>query len=188
MSLKAGAVSFLICSVCWAGTAVAQPANRAANDGPVVFSPDYQPNDPFSHARKPADDVLDALLRTPEAREASSELADLNREERRALFEVVSVHVTDSREVDELVLGHYPMSGADNDWFWLVRPLHGRAQVILFASGLTLEILDSKTSGYKNIRTSWSAASGVTITCIYHYDGKQYQLVHKYTKTVDLSQ
>jgi hypothetical protein len=126
---------------------------------------------------------LDALLRTPEAREAADALAGLDREGLRKIFSVVKVHLSNSREEDEVVLGSPPMSGADNDWFWIVRRLPGRTRVVLFANGLSFELLGSRTFGYKDIRTSWGAASGFTITCIYHYDGTRYQLVHKYTRT-----
>lgn len=164
-----------------------QASAQQASKGPTFFSPDYVENDPFKHALPPTDDVLNALLKTPQALQAADALAKLDREELRKTFSVVKVHLSDSTEDDEVVLGSDPMSGADNDWFWIVRRLPDRAQVVLFANGLSLELLDTRTLGYKNIRTSWGAASGLTITCIYQYDGTRYQLAHKYTKTVSPS-
>lgn len=184
MGLKARAVCFLICMACGVGMMASQASAQGTNKEPTYFSPDYEENDPFKHALPPADDVLDALLRTSEARDAADALAGLDRERLRRIFKVVKVHLSDSSEEDEVVLGSDPLSGADNNWFWIVRRLRGHAQAILFANGLSLELLNSRTSGYKNIRTSWSAASGLTITCIYHYDGTRYRLMHKYTKTV----
>ncbi|HEX8713694.1 MAG TPA: hypothetical protein VF730_17595 [Terracidiphilus sp.] len=166
----------------------AQAPNRRASREPTYFSPDYQENDPLAHGRPPSDAVLPALLNTPEARENAGALQKLSHEDLRKIFSVVKIRLSDSNEVDEVALGHDPMSGADNDWFWIVRRSPGRPKVILSANGLSLELLDSRTLGYKNIRTFWSAPSGVSITCIYHYDGKQYRLVHKYTKTVNPSQ
>jgi hypothetical protein len=183
MSLKARTICFLICLACWAGMMALQASAQRTSKGPTYFSPDYEESDPFKHALPPTDDVLDSLLRTPQAQAAADALAGLDREELRKKFSVVKIHLSDSSKEDEIVLGSDPMSGADNDWFWIVRRLRGRAQVILFANGLSLKLLNSRTSGYKNILTGWSAASGLTITCIYHYDGTRYRLVHKYTKT-----
>lgn len=188
MNLKARTICFLICLACWAGMMALQASAQRTSQEPTFFSPDYQENDPFKSALPPADDVLNALLSTPEARNATDRLAGLDREGLRRKFSVVKVHLSDSSEEDEVVLGSDPMSGADNDWFWIVRRLLGRTRVVLFAGGLSVELLNSRTLGYKNIRTSWSAASGLTITCIYHYDGTRYRLVHKYTKTVNLFQ
>jgi hypothetical protein len=176
---------FLFCLVCSASVVEAQTHKRTTNREPTFFSPDYQENDPFAHARPPADDILAALLKTPEARENEGALAGLDREELRKLFSVVEVHLAGSEEADEVVLGHVPLSGADNDWFWIVRRQDGHTRVILFANGLSIELLNSRTLGYKNIRTLWGAASGLTITCLYHYEGKRYRLVHKYSKTVN---
>jgi hypothetical protein len=172
---------------CWVGVMALQATAQRTSKEPVYFSPDYEENDPFKHALPPSDDVLNALLRTPEARDAADRLEGLDRDGLRKIFSVVKIHLSDSSEEDEVVLGSLPLSGADNDWFWIVRRLPGHTQVVLFANGLSLELLNSRTFGYKNIRTSWNAASGLTITCIYHYDGAQYRLVHKYTKTADLT-
>lgn len=161
----------------------AQSAKTKPTKEPTTFTGEDRDNG-FDHANPPSDVVLDALLKTPEAQEMSSELDDLGREEQRKLFQATPVHLTNPEEVDEVILGHTPMSGADNDWFWIVRHSRDGAEVILFASGLALDLLDSRSLGYKNIRTVWAAASGLTITCVYHYDGNRYQLVHKYTKTV----
>jgi hypothetical protein len=187
MSRKARTICFLICLACSTGTIVSQASAHQASKEPTFFSPDYVENDPFKHALPPTDDVLNALLKTPQALQAADALAKLDREELRRTFSVVKVHLSDSSEDDEVVLGSVPMSGADNDWFWIIRRLPDHAQVVLFANGLSLELLNSKTVDYKNIRTSWGAASGISITCIYHYDGTRYRLVHKYTKTASLA-
>jgi mRNA-degrading endonuclease RelE of RelBE toxin-antitoxin system len=142
----------------------------------------------FQSARPPTNVVLDVLLKTPGAKDVSAELEKLDREEQRKLFRAVRVHLSETDPTDYLVVGSYPMSGADNDWFWLVRQTQNRAQVILDAGGNCLDLLRTRSSGYRDIRTVWSAASGLTITRIYHYDGNRYQLVHRYTKTVGLSQ
>src|SRR5271165_2538687 len=74
----------------------------------------------------PADDILDVLLGTPEAYDLSSELSDLHREDKRRLFSVMTIRDLKAGETDYLVFGNPPMSGADNDWFWIARRRSGR--------------------------------------------------------------
>jgi hypothetical protein len=134
----------------------------------------------FKNAKPPSDVVLDTLLSTPEAKEESERLGQLNREEKRKLFSAVKVYLAGRNEVDEVVIGNSPMSGADNDWFWIVREEGKSARVLLWANGLSLSLSRHRTNGYRDIETAWAAASGFEIDCFYRYDGKQYRLVRRY--------
>jgi len=42
---------------------------------------------------------------------------------------------------------------ADNGWFWLVSSARKNPRVVLFAGGNALEIMDSKTKGYRDIES-----------------------------------
>lgn len=149
---------------------------------PVFFYPD-QENAGLEHAYPPSDAVLNSLLRTKEAKSAEDRVKNRDHEELRRLFEAVNVHLSDpGAESDQVVVGKFPMAGADCDWFWLVRVVSGRAEVILFANGSSLELLGKQTNGYRDIRTVWSSAAGYTLTDIYCYNGARYTRVHEFTK------
>ena len=174
-------ICILMVSACaWlAVRSITAQTKKISSSEPSVFSPEEGDNSVFHNAPLPSDAVLDALLKTPEARESADELQKLRREEQRNLFRVVEVHLAKQDEVHWIVSGSGPMSGADNDWFWVVREKGNQAEVLLFANGLVLSTLKSRTNDYKDIETSWSGASGPVITLLYQYDGKQYKLIHK---------
>ena len=45
--------------------------------------------------------------------------------------------------------------------------------MVLFSGADSLELMDSKTHGYKDIRSTWSSSSE-TETTVYHWDGSDY--------------
>lgn len=67
------------------------------------------------------------------------------------------------------------MSGADNDWFWIVRSPLKQPKVILWCGGNSLELLDSKSGGYRDVRCTWSSASE-RVTRSYRYVKGRYRL------------
>ena len=56
-----------------------------------------------------------------------------------------------------------------------------RAEVLLFANGLALNVLQSRTNGYKDIETSWAGNLGYKVGRYFHYDGTRYKLVREHT-------
>ena len=72
-----------------------------------------------------------------------------------------------------MVIGSVPMTGGDNDWFWIVRQ-RPQPEIILFTGGNCLEILRGKTSGYSNVQSVWSSGRG-TETTVYKFDGRRYR-------------
>jgi hypothetical protein len=150
---------------------------------------EFEPNDDdygFKGAQRPSDAVLDALLKTPEADEMREQLEKLDREDLRSLFGVVKVHLRDLNETDEVVIGKDPMSGADNDWFWIVRDMGDHAQVLLFASGNGIDLLKTRTNGYKDIESYWGSAAGDAIYHLYRYDGMVYKLAWEHKRKFDV--
>jgi hypothetical protein len=131
-----------------------------------------------------SEEIIDALLATEEADLMRDYLKGLSRHELLGLFKGIQLHLADSGETEYLVLGKSPMTGGDCDWYWVVRS-SGKCQpeIILFANTNVIDLLRSKTNGHKDIRGEWSAASGLSITTIYHYDGLKYRLAHKYSKS-----
>ena len=118
--------------------------------------------------------VLNALLRTKQARLGLQFATDVEEKNPAQLFRGAEVHLGGPDEVDLVVIGIPPMTGADNGWFWVVRP-HNHPKVVLFAGGNSLEIMDSRTNGLRDIRSDWSSPNETRHT-VYHFDGKAYKI------------
>jgi hypothetical protein len=180
INMKLKIACLVICILSAAGLAIPQSSSSKPQTEPSIFYPD-DGNRGFDGAHPPSKSVLDALLKTPEAKENWNRLQKLTREELQQLFIVIRVHLKDSDETDEVVLGKDPMSGADCDWFWIVRDKGDQAQVLLFENTYGVYLLKSRTNGYRDIR-SVGVAGGMTYTNIFHYDGQRYIPVHKFQK------
>lgn len=181
MSKTVKLVCVTICAILVIETAWAQSTRTKPAAEPSSFYPDR--NRGFDNAGVPSDPVLDALLKTPEARLNWDRLQKLNRVELRKLFLVVRVHLKDAGETDEVVLGKGPMSGADCDWFWVVRDLGGHAEILLFENAYGVYLLESRTNGYRDVR-SVAFAGSTAYTNFFHYDGQRYIAVHKFQKEI----
>lgn len=158
----------------------AQISRHKGRSSPTVFAPEADMQG-FENAQPPSDPVLDALLSSQEARSSSDDLEGLDREAKRKLFEAVRVDLTGRGEEDYVVLGNDPMGGADNHWFWIVRVSEGRAQILLFTQGLTVQLLRKRTNDYRDIKESWGGNSG-SVTRIYRYRGSAYVLATEHSE------
>ena len=160
-------MAFLMAGV-WAKTAAAKE--------PSMFLADPD-NRGFEHAEKPSDAVLDALLKTPQAKEKAESLQKPGREGQRAEFSAVSVHLAGADEKGWVVRGSLLMSGDYNDWYWLVREHGTEAEILLFANGYQLNLKRSKSHGYRNVVCVWGFETGDIMTRKFRYDGSRYQQV-----------
>jgi hypothetical protein len=172
--------SILLVGIVYLPGLVAAQKKAYPDSSPLLFEPDYH-NHGLENARPPSDDILDALLKKVEADELSSEIEDLSREQKRALFEIVRVNLGPPAEGDYVVHGKPPMIGADCEWFWVVRVKQGKAEVILFANGLALELRRQMVNGYREIGVSWATAAYVGDR-LYRYEGPVYKLVRDRTR------
>jgi hypothetical protein len=123
--------------------------------------------------------VLQALLRQKEIKDA---LVDADKEQRdnpSKLFEAATVHLRAPDEVDFIVRGNQPASGGDNAWFWVVILAAGESpRVVRWCTASSLEVIDTRTNGYKNISCEWSSPSE-NIHWEYHFNGQKYILWKK---------
>jgi hypothetical protein len=85
------------------------------------------------------------------------------------------VHLGGPDEVDLIVVGMGRMRGTENSWFWVVRSARKDPELILFSGGDSLEVLDGKTHGYRDIGVVWMS-SLETETTVYRFDGNHYQM------------
>jgi hypothetical protein len=138
----------------------------------------FRESEPFQHTVSLPAKVLHALLQTKEVKEALLDFAKKDDEQINPskLFQAAEVHLRGPEEADLVVKGFPPVSGVDNSWFWIVLSPQSTPKIILWTGGDTLEVMATRTNGYRNIEYSWSSASGYTREWKYHYGGEQYLL------------
>jgi hypothetical protein len=168
----------MICALCTAGITSAQSkANKTAAE-PTGFS---EEGDQFNNTVPIPDNVMDALHNSEEAKSMKDVLENMGRDKFAQLFKAIVVHLRGPKETDYILLSEYPLNSADASWFWIVRfdPVHPK--VIFCASANSFEILKTRNNGYPNIR-SYTSIGGIEYIYIFHYDGREYILTHKYQK------
>jgi hypothetical protein len=91
------------------------------------------------------------------------------------LFFATDAHLGNPNEVDFIVGGIAPLCAADGGFFWVVRSTPKKPKVILSAAGNYIEVLDTRTHGYRDIRTIWPG-QWQTRDDVYHFNGNEYKL------------
>ena len=119
--------------------------------------------------------VVTAIANMDESKEMLKD--PRNAEERRPekLLQGARVRLTNKRETLFVVMGTYPLSGADNTWFWVVRSSGSSADVLLFTGANCLRISRSTSLGYRDIVTTWASAA-TSSTESYKFNGTSYEL------------
>jgi hypothetical protein len=130
-------------------------------------------NNPLQHPVTLSPEVLKVLLAAHPAKETFAILNDTERANPSQLFQAGEVHLSRPEEIDLVVIGMGRMRATDNSWFWVVRDARKDPEVILFSGADSLEVLDTKTHGYRDIRAVWMS-SLETETTTYHFDGNRY--------------
>lgn len=175
LRLSIAIAAILLCFGEARSTSAEQHPGGSGEKYPTFFSSDND-NPAFYNATQPSGLILSALLKTTQVRGRG--LNELDRESQRKAFHVVPIDLGDAAGEDYIALGSKPVTGADNDWFWIVRVRQGRASVLLFTGTLTVNILPHKTNGHNDIRTFWcSGASGMRER--FKYNGSVYKLASK---------
>lgn len=138
-------------------------------------SPPEQRVFPVQHPVSLSPEVLRVLLAMHPAKETFEVINDSEKHDPSKLFQATEVHLSNSDEVDLVVIGLGPMRGAESLWFWVVRSARKNPEVILFSGGDSLEVTDKKTHGYKDIGVVWMSSSE-TETTVYQFDGMFYRM------------
>ena len=139
----------------------------------------WEEDESFPHRGDLPVNVMDALLRdksTAYARELRKEQPDADIHQ---FFRYTTVHLGPDNEVDYLVNGLFPLTGADCAWYWIVVVRDGRARVVLWTNGASVEILTHRSNGHADRKTQWLAASGWGEEQLYRFNGKRYLLRRK---------
>jgi len=150
-------------------------ASASQEQPPIREQTLFRESEPFQHAVPLPQNVLQVLLRTREVKESLDSASAEQKSNLSQLFLATEVHLSGLDKIDFIVRGITPVTGADNDWFWVVNHLPSAPRVVLWAGCDSLEVLDGRTNGFKNIRCSWSSPS-LTITSDYHFNGQKYLL------------
>lgn len=130
--------------------------------------------DPFEHPVTLPPDVLKVLLNADEVKSSLGSATDCSRNHPAELFFASEARLGPPDEVDFIVLGLGPFHGASFDWYWIVRPTPKKPKVVLFATGNVIEVMDSRTHGYRDIRTVGGTHWEID-EAVYHFDGKKYK-------------
>jgi len=72
-----------------------------------------------------------------------------------------------------------PVTGGDNDWFWVLETVDSRAKVVLFCGALNVEIMPVAHNSLQDIRCSWESPGGDGFIDDYRFNGRRYVLFKK---------
>lgn len=134
--------------------------------------------DPFEHQVPLPPDVLKALLNDDAVTSSFARMTDYQRNNPAELFFASEARLGRPDEVDYVVGGMMPLCGVSFDWYWVVRPTARRPEVVLFATGNVMELMETRAHGYRDIRTV-GGTHWETDESVYRFDGKKYKLWKK---------
>jgi hypothetical protein len=146
-------------------------------DGKTVF---YESDESFPNQGNLPSIVVDALLKDKNAAYAREMRKENPHDDANQYFRSALVHLH-PQEDDYIVNGVSPLSGADCAWFWIVRVSQGRAQVILFANGTSLKLLENLSENLPDVRCDWWSANGHGWAEVFHFNGSKYRTSHKFS-------
>lgn len=155
------------------GGAVSAQVKSPSTGEQLYFSED-DPAGQMTNPKPLPPEVLKVLLQQEEVRDELRLEEPSGQNNPAMLFRGSRVHLSVLKETDWVVMSVRPMSGADNDWFWIVRSQESGATVICFTGGNSLLLRNTRTKGFRDVESSWSSAAE-TETTIYHFDGTHYK-------------
>jgi hypothetical protein len=166
MSMKLKTACLMICVLAAAGAAMAQStgANPAAERTESINSTVPLPRV-----------VLDLLIEPfKDDEHYRDSVIGKSDEELNKYFAAVVVHLSRPDQVDYVIEGRGPFAGADSARLWIVRSSGSQFKVVLNETASFFELLNIRTSGYKDIRSVW-IVSGQRRTRLFHFTGTEYK-------------
>jgi hypothetical protein len=109
----------------------------------------------FSKAPEASSELVAAVLRYQVTNGKRVSNADV--EDNRKHFKFLRVALGPQGEHDFIVPGDFPFSGADNDWFWIVRALPSGPRVVLWLHCLNFGFDKRRTNGLLGITNEWNS-------------------------------
>lgn len=99
------------------------------------------------------------------------------------LFHGFSVNLSRTEEKDYIVVGNPQpgaiVSGADNDWFWVVHSSQSGPHIVLFCGALTVSVLPQTHNSLQDIRCAWESPGGDGFIHDYRFNSQRYVLFKK---------
>jgi len=90
------------------------------------------------------------------------------------------VRLTSSDDFAYIVEGvGAPVTGGDNDWFWVVQTVASKPTVVLFCGALNVEIMPVVHNSLQDIRCTWESPGGDGFIDDYRFNGQKYVLFKK---------
>jgi hypothetical protein len=148
-----------------------EPSSKENRGQQVSFCPDLSINNPVAVPER----VLSVLLRHKDVRDALKSASESERSRPQDLFTAAEIHLSKPSEVDLVVVGKYPLSGADNTWFWIVRQANTTPRIVLWEGANCMDISKCKTRGLSDIWVGWSSAAE-SRERVYRFNGNKYRL------------
>jgi hypothetical protein len=123
--------------------------------------------------------ILAALLATKEAQAGRSWAHENPGKDPNVLFKAFPLSLSESPEKDYVIWGQAPLTGADNNWFWIVRSGASTPRVVLFCGALTVKVLSTLHNSLEDIQCSWESPGGDGFISHYRFNGQRYVLFKK---------
>jgi hypothetical protein len=159
-------IVFVLLVVTTAFSQTPRPASHEQTD----FCADELPERPVPLPKS----VLKLLLARQEVQDSLSLGTDEQQAHPARFFHASKVHLGPDDEVGLVVIGSPPISGADNDWFWVVRFAFTNPKVVLWEGANCISFDQGQTNGLHNISSSWASASERK-EVTYRFDGAKYK-------------
>lgn len=169
----AGEISIILSACLIALPATHQPQNESTARKIVIPR-----TDPFEYQVPLPPAVLEALLNDAVVKSSASSMTDYQRSNPSKLFIASEVRLGRPDEVDYIVAGNPPLCGVGSDFYWVVRPTARKPEVIFFGGGQAIEFLESRSHGYRDIRTV-GGTIWILEENVYRFGGKGYKVWKK---------
>jgi hypothetical protein len=154
------------------GAGFAELQRPAPTHGHLIFRAD---DDSFEPSVTIPPRVLTALVKTHAGRDGLEFASAKGKPVIADLFRAVEVSLGAPDDPALVVGGVGRMSGADNDWFWIVQAPRRHPRIILWCGANSLEILATASDGHKDVRCTWYSASEKVVSS-YRYAAGRYRL------------
>jgi hypothetical protein len=156
-------VTLVLASACLAQDACSHKRSFSGEEEPC-----------FDKAASVTPTIVASILKTDRANDTFPEMEAANPASVSKLLKGVVIHLRDPEQKDMIVRGDFPMSGADNTWFWIVTSIDSRPSALWLQCN-AVTILQVRHHGYADIRTDWFAGSH-RASRIFRSDGRHYKL------------
>ncbi len=139
---------------------------------PLAAQTHFYLDGPFQHPAKIPDGLVPLLLgeiKSTCPRETVNQTTDV-----RSWFSASRITINNHRPTFIVKSNHHCLNGVDNDWFWIFRETARGYRLVLSSGTISLDVLQTKTRGLRDIETNVATAQTNYMT-IYKFNGSLYK-------------